>query len=230
MENTSAQFGPVSPRPGPFFVRRPFLIHSVLVVLCWLTYLFDREDVAWRLIQHFADARLLEHLVFLGAAGLIACGIWLGAWPCGNETTTEREPLRAARRRAIGEVLHAAGIATLLPVAGCIGLVCAESIRSALYYRWFTRMQNPGELARNVPVQLSISGVARYLLVHLGGVVACVAMLVFSITLSDRLADYLFAFMALVFTATRFVRIRQAACGSAPDKLTRQGVVRNGHG
>ena len=115
-----------------FAIRHPFLIHGVLVILCWLTYLLDRQDVVWRFIKDSPNARSLEHLAFACAAACIGLGVWLGAWPAGNFTGDAGQTVRSIRRRSIGEILHVIGIASLLPLAGSVALICAEAIRSSL--------------------------------------------------------------------------------------------------
>jgi hypothetical protein len=193
------------PRP-PFAVRHPFLIHGVLVILCWLTYLFDREDVVWRFIKDSANSRLLEHLAFALAAVCIACGVSLGAWPSGNHDGCAGQTTRSIRCRSFGEILHAIGIASLLPLAGSVALICAEAIRSTHYACCCIAASVPQPVASaNVPGPCRNPPLRRILLRHIAGICAFLSMLAFSITLSDGMADALFAATALVFVITRFV-------------------------
>ncbi len=189
---------------APFDVRHPFLLHGTLVLLCWCTYGFDRVDVVWRLIRNSGDARVLEHIGFGLAAFCIGIGVWLGAWRGGHRANLELSDPRVIRRRSVGEIFHAIGIASLLPAAGALMLVAGEAIRSALYARWSLRHADSGGLARTVTLSLRAS---QFLRRHIAGICAFLSMLVFSITLRDRLADGLFAATALVFVVTRFIDV-----------------------
>ncbi|MGO9325308.1 MAG: hypothetical protein ACLP07_12175 [Terracidiphilus sp.] len=190
---------------SPFALRHPFLIHGILVVLCWLTYLLDQQDVVWRFIKGSPNSRLLEHLAFALAAVCIGRGVLLGAWPSGNRDG-EVQTARSIRRRSLGEILHAVGIASLLPVSGSIVLVCAEALRSIHYARLRVAASTPLPAARaNAPNPGRKSAFPHLLLRHIAGICAFLSMLVFSITLSDRVADALFAATALAFIVTRYV-------------------------
>ncbi len=192
----------------PFAVRHPLLIHGILVILCWLSYLFDREDVVWRFIKDSANARLLEHLAFAFAAVCIGFGIWLGAWPTGRSANDANQTVRAIRRRSVGEILHVIGIASLLPLLGSVALICAESVRSMTYARY--RIAASTRLAAVPGYELSASRsplLRRILLRHIAGICAFFSMLAFSITLRDHLADALFAATALVFVISRFIEM-----------------------
>lgn len=191
-----------------FAIRHPFLIHGVLVILCWLTYLLDRQDVVWRFIKDSPNARSLEHLAFACAAACIGLGVWLGAWPAGNFTGDAGQTVRSIRRRSIGEILHVIGIASLLPLAGSVALICAEAIRSSLYARSriaASARQDPAPA--NAPNASHNGLILRFLFRHIAGICAFLSMLVFSITLRDRQADTLFAITAAVFVISRFVNV-----------------------
>jgi hypothetical protein len=204
-------------RTESFAVRHPFLVHGILVLLCWGTYAFDRVDVVWRFIRDSTHARMLEHLGFALAALFIGLGIWLGAWPSGNPIRWASDA-RSIRRRSIGEILHAVGIASLLPLAGAVGLVVAEVIRSVHFAH--LRASEIAGRSTGAPMSRptikstrirSTSGSAQprgFLICHIAGISAFVSMLVFSITLRDRLADALFAVTALVFLVSRFINLR----------------------
>jgi hypothetical protein len=190
---------------SPFALRHPFLIQSILVTFCWLSYLFDREDVVWRFIKGSPNSRLLEHLAFGLAAVCIACGILLGAWPSGNREVAGQTP-RSIRRRSLGEIFHAIGIASLLPVSGSIAFVCAESLRSIHYARLRIDASTSSPFAQAAaPSQDGNHPIRRIFLRHIAGICAFLSMLAFSITLSDRVADALFAATGLVFIVTRYI-------------------------
>lgn len=191
----------------PFAIRNAFLIHGVIVILCWLMYLSDPEDVVWHFIKDSAFSRPLEHLAFGLAALCIACGICLGAWPGGSQINWVGQTTAAIRRRAIGEILHVIGIASLLPLAGSLALIGSESARSIHFARWKLAALNSQPVhsaaVHNVASDSLFLGALR----HVAGICAFLSMLVFSITLRDRLADTLFAVTTLVFIVTRFVKV-----------------------
>jgi hypothetical protein len=194
-----------APRAESFALRHPFVVHGAIVLLGWCAYGFDRVDVVWCFVRSSGNARTLEHAGFGFAALLIGLGIWLGAWPSGNQVNWAADDVRTIRCRSIGEILHAAGIATLLPLAGAIVLILAETTRSLLFAH-----AKMGEIAARAavarPAPMSGLGIARrFFIRHIAGICAFVSMLVFSITLRDRLADALFATTAMVFIVTRFL-------------------------
>ena len=196
------------PQTPSFALRHPFLVHGAFVLVCWSSYEFDRVDVVWRCIRDSSNARTLEHIGFGLAALLIAVGVWLGAWPGGRRANLAVGDPRDIRRRCLGEILHAAGIASLLPVAGALLLIFGEVIRSTLFARWKTRAvtSHPSLLADpSDTANPSLSW--RFLLRHTAGICAFLCMLTFSITLRDRQADFLFMGTALVFIATRFIDV-----------------------
>jgi hypothetical protein len=190
----------------PFAVRHPFLIHAILVILCWLTYLLDREDVVWRFIKESAKAHQLEHLAFALAAVCIGLGVWLGAWPSGNRDEYAGQASRSIRRRSMGEILHAVGIASLLPLAGSVALVCTETVRSMVYAHSQIVRSAHQTRAHGIEINADRNPLLRRIFFrHIAGVCAFFSMLAFSITLRDRLADGLFAATALVFVVSRFI-------------------------
>jgi hypothetical protein len=217
----AALHSPDPPRSYPFAIRHPFPIHGLLVVLCWLTYLKDPEDVVWRFVKVSSSPRILEHLAFGVAAVFLGVAVILGAWPSGNTTYCERRDTRSIRRRCIGEILHGIGISSLLPISGCILLVCGEVIRSTHYallkIRLTAHLKNSSGSMRihtQPPVNLetgdqTTSSLAfawsRIIVIHVAEICAFLSMLAFSISLRDRLADVLFSGTALIFVISRFI-------------------------
>jgi hypothetical protein len=192
-------------RAESFAVRHPFLVHGGIVLLCWGTYALDRADVIWRFIRSAANARALEHAGFLFAALLIGCGAWLGAWPNGNQARWAAGDARSIRRRSAGEILHAAGIAALLPLAGALALIAAETMRSTRFARAKMNQIRAGTAGARLEPNAGSPLAGEYFIRHIAGICAFFSMLVFGISLRDRLADALFATTAMVFIVTRFV-------------------------
>jgi hypothetical protein len=217
----AARRSPDPPRSYPFVIRHPFVIHGFIVVFCWLTYLKDPEDIVWRFVKVSPNARSLEHLAFGVAAVLLGVAVALGAWPSGNTTNFERRDMRSTRLRCIGEILHGIGISSLLPISGCILLVCGEVIRSTHYARSRTRLaahaeNSPGTMRVHSQARVSVEtggrmtssrklAWRRIIVTHIAEICAFLSMLAFSISLRDRLADVLFLATALIFVISRFI-------------------------
>jgi hypothetical protein len=115
-------------RASRFELRHPVLIHQILLAASVLTYLADPEDVVWRYIKHASNARLLEHLCFATAAIALGAGACLCTWETAKQLTQGTDPGPGLVEGA-GEILHAVGIGSLLPLAGFLVLVCGETIR-----------------------------------------------------------------------------------------------------
>ncbi len=109
-------------RATSFELRFPSLTRLLLVGVAVCSYFFDRDDVVWRFIRDPPSRRLLEHTCFFLAALLVG----LGAILCTRSRAFARR--HSAEHRA-GELLYAAGLASLLPLAGAVFLVLAEAIR-----------------------------------------------------------------------------------------------------
>jgi hypothetical protein len=184
-----------------FEERHPFLLHCGILLAALLTYLFDREDVVWRFIKASPNARLLEHLCFGLATVVVGAAIWLGAWPLNNNSAILRDDPQQIRRRCLGEILHAIGIGSLLPLSGFILLTCGESIRASRYAKLkmeaLAKLRTVPEGSR--PMQSDRQfWIVRLFLAQPGVCCAFLSMAVFSITLVDRLAEILFAGTAFV--------------------------------
>lgn len=182
-------------------IRRPFLIHGVLLFAAWLTYFADSADVVWRCIRSSPHARFLEHVAFGSAALAIGIGILLGSWRTDRDYRHEGWDPKTVRLRCVGEILHGIGMATLLPVAGCVLLVAGETLRSLRYARLKTHIARSRPSLRPMP---SLAASWKGLLLGQGFAwCAFASMVIFSIVLVDRVADVLFAGTLLVALVTR---------------------------
>jgi hypothetical protein len=152
----------------------------------------------WRFIKGASDARLLEHIGFGVAAAAIGAGILLGSWRTDRDFIAEGWTAGSIRRRCLGEILHGIGIASLVPVAGFVILVAGETIRSVRYARLEMRIA-PELLDAWKWVVLS-QGFAWC---------AFVSMVIFSVVLLDRVADYLFLGTIMIAMATRAMLPRE---------------------
>ena len=63
-----------------FEVRHQTLIHLLIVGVAFLTYLIDRDDIVWALVQGQTHPRLFERLLFALATLLIGVSTALRTW------------------------------------------------------------------------------------------------------------------------------------------------------
>ncbi len=189
-------------RANPLELRRPYLIHGLVLLVGWGTYLLDRDDVLWRYIRHSPQSRLLEHLGFGGAAAAIGIGILLGCWRTDRDYRREGWTPGAIRRRCAGEILHGIGLASLVPAAGFVLIACGEAIRSVRYARLKLRIAR--EHGGGVPIAVPPGPAWKWLVLSQAGMwCAFASMVIFSIILIDRAADRMFGITILVSVATR---------------------------
>lgn len=168
-------------RATEFERHHPRFLHLPIIGAAAATYLVDPEDIVWRLIAGSPSRILLEHVVFSFATILIGAGAVL----CTRTRPDTTQPFRqAAGPYLLGEWLYAMGLATLLPLLGCLLLITAESLRIA---RLALSDQNLPAIAR--PQRDSsdrYTTAFHYEFVKWG---IFVSMIAFSICLIDRVAD-----------------------------------------
>lgn len=148
----------------------------------------------------------------------------------GQGLSAESTDRRPSRMRGTGEILHAIGIGSLLPLAGFLVLVCGETIRMGRreILRTRTAQQrdvSTGEWQQEKVAKLQIfpshslptqSAVWRQAArIHLGAWFAFLSMIVFSATLIDRLAEILFATTLLVSLLVHWTSYRRALAAGA---------------
>lgn len=195
-------------RASGFELRHPWLLHNGLLLASVLTYSIDREDAVWRFIKAAPDARLLERLSFGSAAILIALGIWFSALAAHRAFETRSNE---AMGRWSG-VFYAAGLGTLLPLSGFLLFVLGEFVRIARFTSAGSRRGEPlrelDEVRKPMPTDPSQPAGLPWtsLLAHQAApCCAFLSMAVFSMTLVDRHAEYLFAATALVSVLSHFL-------------------------
>ena len=108
-----------------FEVRYRTLLHQLLVLAAFMTYLFDRDDIVWRFIKDSsADVRTLERAIF--AVATILFGI--AAWIC---TRARVQPADRSTDCSghLGEFLYAVALGSLAPLAGFVILMAGEAVR-----------------------------------------------------------------------------------------------------
>jgi len=176
-------------RATRFEMRHYTLVHLLVVGAAWSIYLFDRDDILWRMIRVYPSRRLLEHVLFGVATVLIGIGALLST----RARAAIRSPHSNSRpalptlggTRLIGEWLYAFGFATLLPLWGSILLIAGESIRIARLALALNQLPSPdGEADRRQERRW-----ARALRTESVKWGIFATMILFSVCLVDRVAD-----------------------------------------
>jgi protein-S-isoprenylcysteine O-methyltransferase Ste14 len=121
-----------------FEVRHHTVIHLLIVGVAFLTYLIDRNDIVWALVQGQTHSRLLERLLFALATLLIgvstALRTWAGAYaerPASGLVASIRRdgPYRYFRYPLqLGSLFFSIGLGFLAPMSGFVVLVAGETI------------------------------------------------------------------------------------------------------
>lgn len=175
-----------------FEIRHAKLIRRVIVLAAWATYLVDREDVVWRFTRRYPNRFLLEHsafgfaTLFIGTAAVLSTRT--GAAQAASERGTLTGPIEGKnpfpREQLLGELLYAIGLASLVPLLGSVLLVVGECVRVLRLglFRKATKASHrppiqPGQLGKAIGPQTVKWGIF-------------LTMIVFAVTLIDRVADY----------------------------------------
>jgi hypothetical protein len=204
--------------------RDTIFIHQGILFAGVLTYLVDPDDVVWRFIKHAPQSRMLEHLFFGIAAILIGIGTWLCTQQAANDLLSKKFHVPRSRVTVLGEILNAVGIASLLPLSGSLLFISGDIARvlslkrpkiSAANNHSVNLADNPQLISiaeheyvhsntsdRNSALQVAFRG-------HAGWWLAFISMTIFSFTLSDRLAGYMFAGTAAINLLIQAPRIAQ---------------------
>ena len=202
-----------------FEYRHQTLVHQFIVAAAFLTYLIDRDDIVWRFVKDAAVPRELERSLFAVAILLIAVGAGICTWARasrGPDSATGGGPYHYLRHpRHLGELLYAIGLGSLAPLSGFVILVVGEALR---LFRLIRREDDGATSLQQHPSPISPSlsrarvkepdprwGRAFRKEAAKWGIL--LTMIVFLITLKDRLAEILAAasFLAgLLFNAPFF--------------------------
>ena len=188
-------------RTTDFEFRHRTLLSQMLIACGVLTYVFDPEDVVWRFIKDYPDRRELEHAIFLLATLFIGAGAVLctRAGVAATNTGQLQTPSlhSSASQYWLCELLFSLGIGTLLPLPGFILLVAGQALRVLRLAASQTEII--------WPVCSGWIGAIRREAAKWG---LLLTMIVFTITLIDRVADYLAAASCLVWAAFN-LRVRK---------------------
>jgi len=190
-------------KSSDFEYRHQTLIHQLIVAAALLTYLFDRDDIVWRFVKDTTTPRILERALFIAATIAIAVGTLI-------LTSARAQAKQQARTRVesnstslhplfLGDLFYAFGLATLFPLSGFIILVGGEVFRvyrlsqCANHQRQSVEQQPP---PASSPVTRAHEnapgprwGKAFQKEATKWGVL--LTMIVFVITLTDRVAEYM---------------------------------------
>jgi hypothetical protein len=188
-----------------FEYRHQTLIHQFIVAAAFLAYFVDREDIVWRFVKASSAPRGFERFSFIVATAFIVVGAAICT--CArvyrrSESAIGMESYRHLHRsRSFGDLLYAIGLASLAPLWGFIILVAGQTLRVfRLTQRENTRTRNL--LLQTLPTTSPLIPPAAQEF-HSGWGKAFrqetvkwglfLTMVVFVITLKDRLAEALAA-------------------------------------
>jgi protein-S-isoprenylcysteine O-methyltransferase Ste14 len=206
------------------------LLHFLLVGFAVSTYFLNPDDIVWALVRHHSNSAFLERIAFGGGAllflGCAALETWAGAYPapgtpsagpllsCDGPYRYVQYPLRLSR------FVFALALGLLLPLPGTITLIGGEAL---LLFRLFVRDHESAtaepwrqycsavprmfpSLHPNLPVRGADAkwGEAFRRAVSKWGL--AVSMIVFALTLQDRIAEIGAGVSCLTWLAVNFPR------------------------
>jgi hypothetical protein len=193
-----------------FEYRHQTLLHQFIVAAAFLAYLIQRDDIVWQIVRNSAAPRELERSLFVFATFLIFVGagicIWARAYRSPQSAVGAGSYRYRSQPRYLGDLLYAVGLGSLAPPSGFVILVAGEGLR---LYR-LTRhedggaqnfQQNPSSISPPLARSLINDPALRWRMAFRQeaakwGLVF--TMIVFAITLKDRLAEMLAAASFLV--------------------------------
>jgi hypothetical protein len=180
--------------------RRQSLLHLLVVGLAVGTYLVSRDDIVWAFVRDHSNNRFLEQLAFgVGTLMLISCAV-LETW-----ANAHHEPVVLLLSR----LLFALVVGLLVPLAGTIVIVGGEAF---LVFRLFIRDHYGPRSNRFRRRGAEVAwGEAFRRTASKWGLAA--SMIVFTLTLKDRVAEIGGGISFLVWLGLNFPR-RQSAWAS----------------
>lgn len=120
-------------KASDFEYRHQTLVHQFIVAAAFLTYFVDREDIVWRFAKDSSAPRGFERFCFIVATAFIVIGAAICTWARvyrRPESATGMESYRQLHRlRYFGDLLYTIGLASLAPLWGFILLVAGETLR-----------------------------------------------------------------------------------------------------
>lgn len=185
--------------------RLRLIVRAALLLAGLSTYLIVRDDVVWHFIKSAPHPRLLEHVSFGIAAGILGLALLLKVKASAHQ---ENQARRGSYRitATVASLLQAIGIGSLLPLPGFLLLVLGDVAVSLLLDDRHSTAEDLGAERDSHPAHRSLQ-IFRWrnaLATHIGLCLAFLSMTIFSIVLVDRVADALFAITALASVAANF--------------------------
>jgi hypothetical protein len=188
-------------RASDFEFRHASLVRHLLIAAAVSAYLFDRDNVIWRFIKESPSRTALEHITFTVVTILIGAGAFLCTRARANNVHNLPKPAesirRARRSQLLGEFIYAVGLAFLMPLSGCILLICGEGLR-------VMRLMSRKLEAAEQPVSGWTTAFRRE--AAKWGIL--ITMILFSVTLIDRLAEYLACVSFIVWAVLNWAAFR----------------------
>jgi hypothetical protein len=176
-----------------FEYRHQALVHQFIVCSAFLTYFIDRDDIIWRFVRDSAAPHRLERSLFILATLFIAAGAGICTWARAyhRSTSTGHDFLR--HPLALGDLLYAIGLGSLAPLSGFLVLVGGEA------FRVFRLIRRAEHYAQNVGAPLSPFPAANERRLQWQSAfrheavkwAILLTMIIFAMTLKDRLAEVL---------------------------------------
>jgi len=207
-----------------FEYRHRMLLRALIIGAAFLTYLFDRDDIVWRFVKGSPAHRELERALFFVATLFVGAGAGICTWACAGfareaEADTESQAGEGSYRylsysQHAGDLLFAIGLGSLAPLSGFIILVAGEAIR---VFRLIGRPDAFSHAQKLTPEETSVPWLRQSDRFDSRSTAAIpqwsrafgqeaakwglfLTMVVFTITLRDRLAEVLAGASVLVST------------------------------
>jgi hypothetical protein len=180
-------------RASEFEYRHQTLIHQIIIAAAFLTYLLDRDDIVWR----FTHDRGLERCLFgiatilIGLSAAMRTAFFAYCKENATRALTKKSGCRSEAQYA-GSILYAIGLGSLAPLSGFVILVAGEAIRllRLALGEYFNHpdlgLEQSSEASFLKQTTRSWSEAVRR---EVAGWGIFVTMIVFTVTLKDRLAE-----------------------------------------
>jgi hypothetical protein len=173
-----------------FELRHQKLLHQLLVAAAFLSYLYDPEDTVWRLVKTSSSPHQLERVLFLVATLGVCAGAILCTWSRAHRKSESRAIVERGGQidgtQGLGEILYAIGLGSFFPVSGFLTLVLGDTVR---VLRLILRPHDPPLSHHRSEVPHSVWGTAFRVEAVKWGIL--ITMVVFVVTLTDRVAEYM---------------------------------------
>ena len=186
-------------KASDFEYRHHTLVHQFIVVGAFLTYLLESDDIVWYFVKQSVRARALERVAFVIATLLIAFGASICTWAraCRRpDAELVLGPYRYFRYpRHLGEVVYAVGLGSLAPLSGFVILVAGEVVRVICLIR---RENDHREKFQTGVVLTFGSPWGNAFRQEAAKWCVLLTMIVFVITLKDRIAEILLVASVLI--------------------------------